>query len=420
MALKIIEHSGVKGQKWGVRRYQNEDGSLTALGREHYGVSELSSINRDLDSREANNYAVKQREKLYKKINFAKQQEQKQIEKQAEDRYGKDYSNKKDKWINAEVKKNLEGADAAKREVDDWLESILGEYSRLNINDEKEAERLTEKGKQDEEKAMKYMQKLRLKEIAEARKDADRQMKADERAALAAAKREEKAREDAQRRQDKADLKREKMFQREEEKAEIRQRKIDAKYEKEAAAQRRKKIIGGIAATAAGAAILGGVYKKLKGGSGNPLDTDGDGDVDASDMKRMAGGAKTVGSAFDTNGDGKFDAKDAARVFARGRSASPGATKPNIAGLLGYTPNHRTLDRTASLNKTEAADALRRMYAAEAFKKQRVTNFLNRPKTVSSGDLNRILDRYRRYPTTDYDLSSVLFPTKKHRLRILR
>ena len=32
-----LEHHGVKGQHWGVRRYQNEDGSLTAEGREKYG-----------------------------------------------------------------------------------------------------------------------------------------------------------------------------------------------------------------------------------------------------------------------------------------------------------------------------------------------------------------------------------------------
>ena len=30
-------HYGIHGQKWGVRRYQNKDGSLTPLGREHYG-----------------------------------------------------------------------------------------------------------------------------------------------------------------------------------------------------------------------------------------------------------------------------------------------------------------------------------------------------------------------------------------------
>ena len=32
----ILAHHGVKGQKWGVRRYQNEDGSLTAAGRKQY------------------------------------------------------------------------------------------------------------------------------------------------------------------------------------------------------------------------------------------------------------------------------------------------------------------------------------------------------------------------------------------------
>lgn len=33
-------HYGVKGQKRGLRRYQNEDGSLTSEGRDHYGVGD--------------------------------------------------------------------------------------------------------------------------------------------------------------------------------------------------------------------------------------------------------------------------------------------------------------------------------------------------------------------------------------------
>lgn len=31
-----LVHHGIKGQKWGVRKYQNEDGTYTAAGRERY------------------------------------------------------------------------------------------------------------------------------------------------------------------------------------------------------------------------------------------------------------------------------------------------------------------------------------------------------------------------------------------------
>lgn len=37
---EYLEHHGVKGQKHGIRRYQNEDGSLTPEGREHYGYNQ--------------------------------------------------------------------------------------------------------------------------------------------------------------------------------------------------------------------------------------------------------------------------------------------------------------------------------------------------------------------------------------------
>ena len=34
----ILAHHGVKGQRWGVRRYQNDDGSLTDAGKKRYGI----------------------------------------------------------------------------------------------------------------------------------------------------------------------------------------------------------------------------------------------------------------------------------------------------------------------------------------------------------------------------------------------
>ena len=38
-----LRHYGVKGMHWGIRRYQNADGSLTAEGKKHYGSGESSS-----------------------------------------------------------------------------------------------------------------------------------------------------------------------------------------------------------------------------------------------------------------------------------------------------------------------------------------------------------------------------------------
>ena len=34
-----LSHHGTKGMRWGVRRYQNKDGSLTAAGKKRYGNS---------------------------------------------------------------------------------------------------------------------------------------------------------------------------------------------------------------------------------------------------------------------------------------------------------------------------------------------------------------------------------------------
>ena len=43
-----LEHYGVKGQKWGVRRFQNEDGTLTSEGRQRLGYRAFEGIKQAL------------------------------------------------------------------------------------------------------------------------------------------------------------------------------------------------------------------------------------------------------------------------------------------------------------------------------------------------------------------------------------
>lgn len=82
-----LYHHGIKGQKWGVRRYQNEDGSLTAAGQKRYGVDKLDSSSRKSYSNEKkrNKAARKELRKLYRKID----------RRTAADEYNADYEKNK-------------------------------------------------------------------------------------------------------------------------------------------------------------------------------------------------------------------------------------------------------------------------------------------------------------------------------------
>lgn len=42
MNCDVLCHYGIKGQKWGVRRYQNQDGTLTKSGKIRYKSAERS------------------------------------------------------------------------------------------------------------------------------------------------------------------------------------------------------------------------------------------------------------------------------------------------------------------------------------------------------------------------------------------
>lgn len=64
MGYVYLQHHGILGQKWGVRRFQNADGSYTAAGKKRYGDGEN---NGRVTVRQANKIAFEARKDSFSK-----------------------------------------------------------------------------------------------------------------------------------------------------------------------------------------------------------------------------------------------------------------------------------------------------------------------------------------------------------------
>ena len=58
MSSEKLYHHGIKGQRWGVRRFQNKDGSLTSEGEKRYSKGQ-EKVNDKKDSKERARKATK-------------------------------------------------------------------------------------------------------------------------------------------------------------------------------------------------------------------------------------------------------------------------------------------------------------------------------------------------------------------------
>ena len=51
MEISYLSHHGIKGQKWGIRRFQKKDGSLTPAGKKRAGESDDSTDSKETKKR---------------------------------------------------------------------------------------------------------------------------------------------------------------------------------------------------------------------------------------------------------------------------------------------------------------------------------------------------------------------------------
>ena len=128
-----LVHHGIKGQKWGVRRFQNKDGSLTAKGKKRYNDDEYDEERERLEQETAARRGVK----YVRKTKKEREAEDAENEKQFNARLEKDTAAQKrtedrmkevDKKLQAKYDlSSMEDLDKYYKEYDEEWFKILAE-----------------------------------------------------------------------------------------------------------------------------------------------------------------------------------------------------------------------------------------------------------------------------------------------------
>ena len=172
-----LYHWGIKGMKWGVRRYQNADGTLTAAGKERLSKSiakkpyptkftdsivEVKNYKQNSKSYKDAVEKTKDFEKSYKQYQNDKSRWNMEANKKATEKYGnftellfsgdskklgeylqfgKDYikekSSKPASIVNKKYEDAVKAAKKAEKESNKFVDDFLGEYGKMEVSDER-------------------------------------------------------------------------------------------------------------------------------------------------------------------------------------------------------------------------------------------------------------------------------------------
>lgn len=142
-----LYHFGIKGQKWGVRRFQNPDGSLTAAGKERYGSLSTKeakkAIKKDIKRtmkesfetgknatiyRYASDYAEQRASKYEKKLHNALENDPDMIKASTDKKILKSQA------ANLSKEAIQERYDAFLKESNKQMDQLIKEYGESNVN----------------------------------------------------------------------------------------------------------------------------------------------------------------------------------------------------------------------------------------------------------------------------------------------
>lgn len=140
-----LQHHGVKGQKWGVRRYQNKDGSLTEAGRKRV-LKTVTSYSKAKDKRARLGKAVGEDELItdaaVKLLPHAAKNaditaKRSVVEREMEKQYDSkgSISTKLRKQHEELLKQEAKAHDEYKRETKKVVDEFLGKYANTKIKD---------------------------------------------------------------------------------------------------------------------------------------------------------------------------------------------------------------------------------------------------------------------------------------------